>query len=159
QDLSVRRLVALALRLRPEARDRLARRVDADLTGIEHLEAEDVEVLAGPGADDLGEARDTDAHQLAALALLRLLTLQLGIADAIHRLLERRTVVAAVVFPPERRPVRELLRLDEVLHPELGGVHAELTSHQVHHALDRVHRFGHPERAAIRDPAGRLVRV
>src|SRR3989449_1842729 len=102
QDLSVRRLVALALRLRPEARDRLARRVDTDLTGVEHLESEDVEVLRGPGADDLGEARDADAHQFAALALLGLLALQLGVADAIHRLLERRAVVAAVVFPPER---------------------------------------------------------
>src|SRR5256886_7876 len=94
QDLSVRRLVALALRLRPEARDRLARRMDTDLTGVEHLESEDVEVLRGPGADDLGEARDADAHQFAALALLGLLALQLGVADAIHRLLERRTVGA-----------------------------------------------------------------
>src|SRR5690606_1420731 len=72
-DLRVGRLVALALALGAEARDRLARRVDADLARVEHLEAQDVEVLRWPGADDLGEARDADAHQLAARALLRLL--------------------------------------------------------------------------------------
>ena len=47
--------VALALADGTEACDRRARRVDADLAGIEHAEAEDVAVLDGPGTDDLGE--------------------------------------------------------------------------------------------------------
>ena len=34
----------------------LAGRVDPDLARIEHLEAEDVEVVRRPGPDDLGEA-------------------------------------------------------------------------------------------------------
>jgi hypothetical protein len=45
----------------------------ADLARVEHLEAEDVEVLRRSGADDLGEARDADAHELAVLAFLLLL--------------------------------------------------------------------------------------
>jgi len=61
-DLRVRRLVALALALGAEARDRLAGRVNADLGRVEHLDAEDVEVLRGTGTDDLGEAADADAH-------------------------------------------------------------------------------------------------
>src|SRR5262249_13135218 len=45
QDLRVRRLVALALRLCTEARDGLAGGVDTDLAAVEHLETEDIEVL------------------------------------------------------------------------------------------------------------------
>ena len=51
--------------------------MDADLGAVEHLDAEDVELLAGTGADDFGEGRDADAHQLAALALLGLLFAQM----------------------------------------------------------------------------------
>src|SRR5262249_59050843 len=118
--LRVRGLVALALRLRPEARDSLARGMHADLAAVEHLQAENVEVLGRARADDLGEARDADAHELAALAHLGLLPAQLRVADRVHRLLERAAVVAAVVLPAERRLVGKLLRLDEVLHPEVG---------------------------------------
>ena len=113
----------------------------------------------GPGADDLGEAADADAHQLAAGALLGLLLAQPGVVDHVHRLLERRRVVARVVLPAGRRLVRELLGLDEVLHPELGRVLADLVGEDVDHPLDRVDGLGHPERAAVGDAAGRLVRV
>src|SRR4030095_5972648 len=99
------------LRLGAEARDGLAGRVHADLAGVEHLEAKDVEMLGGAGAHDLGEARDADAHELAPLALLLLLALEPGIADGVHGLLEGARIVAAVVLPPERRLVGELLRL------------------------------------------------
>ena len=92
-------------------------------------------------------------------ALLGLLLAQLGVADHVHRLLQRRRVVAAVVLPAERRLVRELLRLDEVLHPKLGRIHLELVRHHVGHALDRVHGLGDAERAAIGDAARRLVGV
>ena len=53
----------------------------------------------------------------------------------------------------------KLLGLDEVLHPELGRVLADLVGEHVDHPLDRMDGFGHPERAAIGDPAWRLVRV
>src|SRR5262249_57217276 len=138
------RLVPLPLRLRPEAGDGLARGVDADLAAVEHLETEDVEVLGGAGAHDLREARDADAHQLAPLPLLRLLAAELGVADGVHGLPEGGAVVAAVVLPPERRLVGELLRLDEVLHPELGGIDAEPMRHPVAHALAGVHAFPYP---------------
>ena len=44
-----------------------------DLARVEHLQAEDVELMRRPGPDDLGERADADAHQLAPLALLGLL--------------------------------------------------------------------------------------
>src|SRR5262249_60208046 len=69
-DLRVGRLVALALRLGAEPADAGAGRVDADLGGVEHGDAEDVAVARRAGADNLGEERDTDAHQLARLAAL-----------------------------------------------------------------------------------------
>ena len=61
--LRVGGLVALPLRLGAEAGGRLAGGMDPDLARVEHLEAEDVEGPGRPGADDLGEARDADAHQ------------------------------------------------------------------------------------------------
>src|SRR5262249_56706222 len=97
-DLCVGRLVSLTLRLGAEPRGGLPGRVDADLARVEHLDAEDVELLRRPGADDLGEARDADAHQLAAVALLRLLLSEAGIADLVHRLAQRAGIVAAVVL-------------------------------------------------------------
>ena len=113
----------------------------------------------GPGADDLGERRDADAHQLAALALLDLLPPQPVVVDELHRLLEGRRVVARVVLPAGRRLVRELVGLDEVVHPQLGRVLADVVGEDVDHPLDGVDRLRDPERAAVGDAAGRLVRV
>ena len=143
----------------PMPHHRLAGRVHAQLGAVGHAQAEDVHVLARPGADGLGEERDADAHQLAALALLGLLAAQLVVAGHLERLAHRRLVVARVVLPAGLRVVRELLRLQEVLQPQLGRVDVHLCGQQVDHALDQVDRLGHPERARVRDPAGRLVGV
>src|SRR2546422_9574709 len=56
QDLRIRRLVTLPLGLRAEASDRLARGMNSDLAGVEHLEPEDVERMGRSRADDLREA-------------------------------------------------------------------------------------------------------
>ena len=149
----------LSLRLRAEARDRLPGRVDADLAGVEHLDAQDVEVLRRSGAHDFGERGDAETHEFAAGALLLLLPAEVGVADQVHGLGERRLVVPAVVVPAERRAVRELFRLHEVAEPEVGGVLAQLAGHEVHHPLDGVHRLGDPERTAVGDASRRLVRV
>src|SRR5262249_19025202 len=146
-------LVALTLRLGAEAGDRLAGGVHADLRRIEHLDAEDVELLRRPGTDDLGEARNADAHQFAPGALLRLLLAQAGVVDQLNRLPERRRVVAAVVLPAERRAVRELLLWDEVLHAQVDRIHLQLLRQAVGDALDGVDRLGDAEGAAIGDAA------
>ena len=157
-DLRPRRLVALALMARAGAHDARAGRVDADFGAVEHLDAHDVEVLARTRADDFGKRRDADAHQLAALALLGLFLAQVVVADQLEHALERRVIVAAVVDESERRRIRELLFLHEVLQPQLRGIHPELGRQQIHAALDGVRRFGDAERTAIGDAARRLVR-
>ena len=79
--------MALALRLGAEAGDDGAGRMDADLAGVEHGDAEDVAIARRAGADDLGEEDDADAHQLARLAALEgfllglLLRAQLVVVD------------------------------------------------------------------------------
>ena len=88
-DLRERGLVTLALRLDAEPGDHLAGRVDADLARVEHLDPEDVEVVRRARADDLGEAADADAHELAAGALLDLLATEPLVVDEVHRLAER----------------------------------------------------------------------
>ena len=106
--------MSLALRLHAQTHRGLAGGVYADLAGVEHLDAEDVEVLARSGADDLRERGDADAHELALLAFLELLLPETGVVDLVHRELERRAVVTAVVLPAQRGRVREFVRLDEV---------------------------------------------
>src|SRR5438045_332785 len=133
--------------------------MNANLARVEHLETEDVERMRWARADSLGEARDADSHQLAARALLGLLATQISITDLRHRQLERRLVVAAVVRPARRRPIRELLGTYEVLQPEVRGIDVQLVRGNVGEALDGVHCLGDAERAAIGNAAGWLVRV
>lgn len=68
-------------------------------------------------------------------------------------------IVAAVIFPAERRLVGELLGLDEVLDAQLGCIHAELVGQQFNRTLNGKHRFGDAERAAIGHTARGLVGV
>ena len=131
----------------------------ANLGAVEHLQAENVEMFRGAGTDDFGKAAYSDAHQFAALALCGLFLTQISIAYSLHRFLKRRVVVAAVVVPAKSRPVRELLRFDEVLHSEIGRVHADFMGHYIRYSLDCVDRFGDSERAAICDSSRRLIRV
>ncbi|WP_419164289.1 hypothetical protein [Candidatus Palauibacter sp.] len=52
----------------------------AHLGRVEHLDAEDVEVLGRTRAQHFGEAAHADPHQLAALALLGLFPAQVVVA-------------------------------------------------------------------------------
>jgi len=59
--------------------------VDPQRGAVVHAQAEDVHVAARPGADGLGEERQPDPHQLAALALLGLLAAELLVAGDLER--------------------------------------------------------------------------
>ena len=85
---------------------------------------EDVHVLARAGADCLGEEGEADAHELAARALLGLLPAQIVVAGHVQGELQRTRVVAGVVLPAGRASGRELLGPQQVLHAQLGRVHA-----------------------------------
>src|SRR5208283_1284477 len=108
------------------------RRVYPDLARIEHTEAEDVAILDRTGTDDLGEEADADTHQFAGFAagegfaIAPLLVAQTCVVDRGEGLVECSHIVAAVVFPAERRPVRELLLLDQIAAPDFGRVHGKL---------------------------------
>ena len=121
--------MALALALGADPGDARAGRMQADFAGIEHRNAQDVAILRRSGADDLGEERHAEAHDLAGLAALegrtlrRLLLAQAGIVDRLHHLAHGGVVVAGIVFPPERRVIRKLHRLDEILQPQFGRIH------------------------------------
>ena len=47
--------------------------MNAQLGRVEHFDAQDVEIAAGPGADDLCKARHADPKKLAFPAQARLL--------------------------------------------------------------------------------------
>src|SRR5262249_60984453 len=116
----------------------------ADLAGSDHAEAQDVAVLDRPGADDLGEEAQPDAHQPARLAaaesfpIAPLLIAQRRVADRVEGLVERRQVVAAVVLPAERRAVWKLLLADKVAAPQFRRVDPELARQDVDHAFDEI---------------------
>src|SRR3569623_1207743 len=135
-DLRISGRMALTLRDRAHACDGAAGGVDTDLATVEHADAEDVAVLARAGADDLGEGADANAHQLAALALLRLFFAQALIAHRLQHLLERSGVIAAVVLPAERAVIRHLFRLDEVAYADFRCGDVELLREDVDHAFD-----------------------
>src|SRR3984893_2396010 len=60
--------MALALADRAEPGDGTAGRMNANFTGIEHAEAENVAILDRPSANYLGEEADADPHKLARFA-------------------------------------------------------------------------------------------
>ena len=74
--------------------------------------------------------------RLNASRLCFLLLAQLLVVDRLHRLAHGGLIVAGIVLPAERRGVRELLAADQVLHAEVGRIHAELLRHDVHGPLD-----------------------
>src|SRR6185503_14150366 len=158
-DLRVRRLVSLPLRLRTETRDGLSRRMNADLSRVEHLEAENVEGVRGAGADRFGEARDANAHELTACTLLRLLSAQIPVTDLPHRQLEGGLIVPAVVAPTRGRVIGELLWLDEVLEAELRRIDVQLVRGDVRQPLDHVYSFRDAERATICNASRWLIGV
>ena len=137
----------------------LAGRVDAQLGAVVHAQAGDVVVGAVAGADDLGERGDADSDQLALGPRLFLLPAEVVVAELLEREVHRRLVVARVVLEAGRGLVGELLRLDEVLPPELGRVDARSRRPRSDEALDQVRGLGDAERAAVGDAARRLVRV
>src|SRR6266545_5844499 len=82
-------------------------------------------------ANDFSERRDADTHQFAARALFSLFLAQILITNHVHCFLERGLIVAAIVLPAERRFIRELFWLDEVLHAEFGRIHTDLVREHV----------------------------
>ena len=95
---------------------------------------------------DLGVRADPDP-QLDHAALVSetlLLCPQLLVADRAQREVERPLVVPRVVRRTRRGLVREGVLGDEVLPPQLGGIHVDLRGEEVDHALDRLCRLRPP---------------
>src|ERR1700730_16722637 len=157
--------MALALADRAEPGDGTAGWMNANFTGIEHAEAENVAILDRPGANDLGEEADADPHKLArfaageGFAVAPLLLAQVGVIDRLQGLVERGVVVAAVIFPAQRGMIRELLFADQVLPADFRRVHVQLAREDIDHALDEIGRFRYAEGTAIGDAARRLVGI
>ena len=116
----------------------LAARLDSRDGAFEAAGAHDLGWSEGADLDVAGEA---DAAQLALLAQLGGLRLELLVAGDLERLVERLRVVAAVVFQAERRLVRELVGPDEVALAHLGRVERKVVGDRVHHAFLEVGRF------------------
>ena len=158
-DLGPGRLVALALAARAGAQQGLAGHVHPDLGRVEHLDPEDVVLAAVARAQRLAHRGDADTEQPAVLPGLLLLPEEVLVAHGLEAQLEARAVLTGVEQEAERGAVRELVVAHQVDPAELGLVHAQVVRGGVHHPFLEEHRLGHPERAPVRDPAGRLVRV
>ena len=87
-DLRERRLVSPA-RVCTESRSCAFRGVHPQLTAVGHAQPEDVHA-SWARAHALGEEAQADAHELAALPLLRLLTEQVLVAGDLHGLAQAR---------------------------------------------------------------------
>ena len=100
--------------------------------------------LAARATARLDKRRDTDAHQLASCPSRLSPFHQVGVAHQVERLIERRRVVARVIFGAGCRVVRKVLGSDEVLPAQLDRIHVQLCRHAIDAALDGQHRFGSP---------------
>ncbi len=167
-DLGEGRLVALPLGLHTEAQLGLAGRVDPQLATVGHAQSEDVHVLAGTRADSLGEERQANAHQRCGRvgarfgrlgSAFRLLPPEFVVAGDAHGLFQRPGIVSRVVLPPGRGHVRELLRSEQVFHPQLGRILFQVEGQAVDHAFHEIDRFGYPKRARVGHATERLVGV
>ena len=143
--------MALTLRDGAEAGDGRACRVDANLAAVEHAEAENIAVLDRAGTDNLGEVAEADAQKRTGLAALEgfdtfgLFLAKVLITDSVQGLFPTGVVIAGVIFPAERRLIRELVLLDEILDAEFCCIHAELDGENLDHPLDEIGSLGHPE--------------
>ncbi len=147
------------LRLNRKSQHRFTGRVNAQFAPVGHAQAEDVHVLARPGAHRLGEERHTDAHQFAAGPLLGLFGTELVIADHVHGQPHGRLVVTRVVQPTGLRLVRKLLGTKQIRQSQLRRVHLQLECQAVDQPFDEVHGLGDAERTRIGHAAGCLVGV
>ena len=68
---------------------------------------------------------------------------QLHVPYVVERLLERRRVIPRVIQQPRAGLVGEFIVANEILKPNLGGIHLQSCQY-VHHTLDAVRRFGPP---------------
>ncbi len=93
-DLGERRLMSLALSLYRDREYCLACRVHAQVGAIGHAQAENVHLVARPGAHALGEEADADAHVLATGPALCLFPAQLLVAGHVESQPQRPRVVA-----------------------------------------------------------------
>src|SRR5712691_5912327 len=96
-------------------------------------------------AHDLGEAGDADAGHLALLPPRLHILAELVVAELVEGYVHGSRIIAAVVDPAGRRRIRELLRLDEVVHAELGLVEAKLEGRVRYKPFDEVARLGDAE--------------
>ena len=139
--------------------------MNADLAAVKHAQPQDIAILHGACADNLGEECQTDTHELSRLAALErldplsLLLAEARVVDGVERFVPSCVVITGIVLPAESRLIRELLLLDEVDPAQLGGVHIELDGEKLDHSFDEIDRLGHAEGATIAHPARRLVGV
>ena len=143
-DLSVSRVVALAVVVSADIDAYSAGRVDLDLgrLGQHHAAGRRSGDRAGPQAADLDPGRKTDADELALLAGFRLLAPHLVVAEQLQRLVEAGVVIAGVHDQPEVLRERELLFVGKVLAAQLDGVHLQLDREQIDHPLRDVGGLG-----------------
>ena len=104
--------------------------------------AERADRLRRRDAARLDVGREADAAQLAVARRLALALADTLVVGKLHRLLERRVIVAGVVGHDHRRLVRE--RLDEVLAPQIRRIHAHLARADLDQPLDHEGRFRPP---------------
>ena len=96
--------------------------------------------LPWPETANLHVARESDTEKLRGRILpsLRLFLPNTIIVDMPQELVERASVIAAVIGKPCRGLVREPIRSDEVAAAKLDRIERELVREQVHRAFEKI---------------------
>src|SRR2546428_2677354 len=95
--------MALPLCLHTDARENLARWMDANFAAIEHLDTSNIKVFTRAGANNLCKARDANAHQFATSTLFALFTTYPFIVYILHCQLQCAFIVSTIEGPIKGR--------------------------------------------------------
>ena len=138
------RVVSLSMPGRPGEHGHLAGRVDPHQRALPDARAR-AESIGDRGRRhpaDLDVCGQSNAQVTTIVSGRGLFGPEVVVADEIQRTVERGFIVSAVVDHGRRDLMTVFKRRDEVLSPDLGGVHSDLSGETVHHPLHQVCGLG-----------------
>src|SRR3981081_1401586 len=97
--------------------------------------------LAADTAAGLDERRDANSHQLTPRPRRLALLDKLFVVGQLQRLVKRSAVIPRVVRRASRRLVWKFVGSDEVLAPQLDGIHTQCAGKVIDAVFNRQHRF------------------
>ena len=145
--------------------NRRTSRVNANFTAVKHSKSKNIAVFNRPSTNDFGEMGQANPKQFSRLSpfegvdALSLFFAQCVIAHRFERLIPRRVIIAAVVFPSQCGLIGKLVFLYEIDTTQFRGIHVQFDRKNFDHPFYEIGGFRDAEGTAIRHTARRLIGI